>query len=552
MSSSLYRNAYKAKDWQTAQFEHLLKFDDFCSKHNLEYSLDFGSLIGAIRHRGYIPWDNDIDVCMLQSEYDRLIDIAQSGDTPEGCRFLDRRLDPNYQGIFGRFIDENTSCILDRLGWMDDHSGLFVDIFALRPLPNDQQERDKAIVDFLVYEEAISKIKRRAGNRTTAFKKRYVQYLAIQKLLGEKRAVEWIRKKADSPLSLEDSKWVMINSGGWFNGFPIRKRKWVESVERVPVNGHMLPVFSGYLEILRNEYGDGWRYWPKDEQKFKPYDSNLNIPMSYFAHDYFLAFNQATAVKDLVEYRNVAIGDMMVRSRYSPDLYKMHGLIAVARAQTMLENVNLSDFSKKHSESGLINEARSIASAFSDYYTAQTSERCRYWNAAIPLTPDILVGALWALLIARNDYWTAQQIISLNTHNERTNQLVDKEYLNPLMAIVSHISDMHLAMDKEDVETVSMHFKYIKEHCPDAHDRRLGSIWLASRGANPKQALSHSRFLEDYSIEKNDGEYLLYWADALNRAGEIDAAKALWIEAQSKTTNGMAQLALQDRLSKGE
>lgn len=552
MSTSLYRNAYKAKDWQAAQFEHLLKFDDFCNRHNLKYSLDFGSLIGAIRHRGYIPWDNDIDVCMLQSEYDRLIDIAKSGDVPERCRFLDRRIDPHYQGVFGRFIDESTSCLIDRLGWMDDHAGLFVDIFALRPLPDDQQEREKAIIDFLVYEEAICKIKRRAGNRTTAFKKRYLHFLAMRKLFGEKRAVEWIRKKADEPLSLEDSKWVMINSGGWFNGFPIRKREWVESVERVSVNGHMLPVFTGYLEILRNDYGDSWRYWPKEEQEFEPYDSNLNIPMSYFAHDYFQTFNQKTAIEDLVKYRNIAIEDMMVRSHYSPDLYKMHGLIAVTHAQTMLENIDLSDFSQRHNESGLIGEAQIIASAFSDYYTAQTSERCRYWNAAIPLIPEMLVGALWALLIARNDYWTAHQIISLNIHDERTNQLIDKEYLNPIAAIVSHISDMHLAMDRDDVEAVSAHLKYIEEHCPDAHDRRLGSIWLASRSANPKQALSDSRFLEDRSIEKDDGEFLLYWADTLNRAGKVDAAKALWIEAQSKTSNGMVQLALQDRLSKGE
>lgn len=547
MTSNTYRNAYRAHDWQSAQFEHLLKFDEFCSKHNLKYSLDFGSLIGAIRHRGYIPWDNDIDVCMLQSEYDRLIDIARSGDVPDGCRFLDRRIDATYQGIFGRFIDENTSCILDRLGWIDKHSGLFVDIFALRPLPDDGKQREEAIVDFLVYEEAISKIKRRAGNRTTTFKKRYTQYYVLSKIIGDKRALEWIRKKADKPLSLTDSKWVMINSGGWFNGFPIRKREWVESVVRVPVNGHMLPVFSGYLEILRNEYGDGWRYWPENEQKFKAYDSNLNIPMSYFANDYFSVFNQETAVKDLIHYRNLELADMMVRSRYSPDMYKLHGLLAVARARQSLQGIDLTRFIQNHTRQGMIPEAKIISSAFSDYYVSQISERCRYWNAAIPLSAEMLGAALWSLLIARNDYWTAQQIISLNTHDERTNQRIEAESLSSISAIVDYISDMHLAMDREDVSTVSRLLEQIDEGCPDAHDRRLGSIWLASR-TNPNQILSGSRFLEDFSTESEDGEYLLYWGDALCKLGKKDEAMQYWAIARQKTTNGMVHLALQDRL----
>ena len=44
------------------QINLLIKFDDFCRKHNLKYALDGGTLIGAVRHKGYIPWDDDIDI----------------------------------------------------------------------------------------------------------------------------------------------------------------------------------------------------------------------------------------------------------------------------------------------------------------------------------------------------------------------------------------------------------------------------------------------------------------------------------------------------------
>ena len=65
-------------------------FDDICRKNNLKYWLDGGTLIGAIRHNGFIPWDDDIDVAMLSDDYEKFIEIAQQ-ELPDDVFFTDKK-----------------------------------------------------------------------------------------------------------------------------------------------------------------------------------------------------------------------------------------------------------------------------------------------------------------------------------------------------------------------------------------------------------------------------------------------------------------------------
>jgi len=118
------------------QFEVLGEVDRICRKYNIEYSLDGGTLLGAVRHGGFIPWDDDIDVIMLRSEYERFFNICK---TKLDDRFFlqEHRTDKFYMVGYPRMQRNNT--VYRRAGHehMKYHQGVFIDIFVLDNVPDN-------------------------------------------------------------------------------------------------------------------------------------------------------------------------------------------------------------------------------------------------------------------------------------------------------------------------------------------------------------------------------------------------------------------------------
>ena len=73
-----FKNKIGHKEIQSLEYDILKEFDKFARKNNLQYFLSGGSCLGAIRHQDFIPWDDDIDVCMLREDYDRLLELVKN------------------------------------------------------------------------------------------------------------------------------------------------------------------------------------------------------------------------------------------------------------------------------------------------------------------------------------------------------------------------------------------------------------------------------------------------------------------------------------------
>ncbi len=119
---------------QLTQVELLNELDRVCRKNNICYVIAFGSMLGAVRHKGYIPWDDDADIIMLREDYERFRQCT--GDfNPEICYFQDHYNDPDYLWGYGKLRKIGTKYVRAGQEHLKGKTGIFIDIFPMDDVP---------------------------------------------------------------------------------------------------------------------------------------------------------------------------------------------------------------------------------------------------------------------------------------------------------------------------------------------------------------------------------------------------------------------------------
>ncbi|MDO4619781.1 MAG: LicD family protein [Lachnospiraceae bacterium] len=101
-------NSGDLRKLQLAELDMMKMFSEICDRNGLRYYMVGGTMLGAVRHKGFVPWDDDMDVGMPRPDYERFIEIARE-NLPEGYAFLNYKLDPSYHRYFSRIINKNVA-----------------------------------------------------------------------------------------------------------------------------------------------------------------------------------------------------------------------------------------------------------------------------------------------------------------------------------------------------------------------------------------------------------------------------------------------------------
>lgn len=119
------------KEVQQIEADILNEFHIYCKENGFRYVMTYGTLIGAVRHKGFIPWDNDIDVYMPRPDYDRLIDRLKNEDIKPYLKLLHYSNDEKYHYMAARIVDTRTKVIPNYLREAPDDLGVWIDLFAV-------------------------------------------------------------------------------------------------------------------------------------------------------------------------------------------------------------------------------------------------------------------------------------------------------------------------------------------------------------------------------------------------------------------------------------
>ena len=251
MEKDITRNELTPEECKKRLLEVLNAFDTFCKKNDISYYMMWGTLLGTVRHKGFIPWDDDIDVGVPRKDYERLIEISKEQN--EEFDFLCYEKDEDYPIYFGKFSDKATE-IENKYVRSIKGLGLYVDVFPIDEISINPEEGGKITKKLLrlEYLQNLSSMKK-FWPASGFFKSiaKYVLYV-YGKIRGHKC---WEKKRRKYIASLTDGRKGSCKDyylcANW-----IVKRQWFNSSVELPFEGYSFSCPEGYEEFLTARYGD--------------------------------------------------------------------------------------------------------------------------------------------------------------------------------------------------------------------------------------------------------------------------------------------------------
>ncbi len=244
--------------------EVLKVIDSFCKENDIKYSLGYGSLLGAVRHKGFIPWDDDIDIIMLREEYNRFLELCVTS-LPENYKCITFE-DGTYYLPYTKIVDTRTHVITESfLG--KEGLGIYVDVFPLDRLANDQKKamkiKSKAkIIGKLIRYTSYNNLKEVCGDKFR-LDKAILYFLA--KSIGFKKASSILRQKAKK-LNSTGAKWVGFLGSGSESNKNVFDINDIKETTYGEFEGVYFPMVKNYDAVLKTIYGE-YMTWPPADKR---------------------------------------------------------------------------------------------------------------------------------------------------------------------------------------------------------------------------------------------------------------------------------------------
>ncbi|MEY8392174.1 LicD family protein [Lachnospiraceae bacterium] len=262
------------KKLQMTELEMMIEVDRICHKHNICYSLDGGTLLGAIRHNGFIPWDDDADIVMLRDEYEKFYQVCKKELDTERFFLQDYRTDKNYLWGYSKMRRNHTVFLREGQEHVNCHTGVCIDIFVYDNVPDGWLVRRLHL--FLCY--LIRK--------------------GLYARVGKKNADSVVMRKWFCIISkIPRNFW--FKQIGWLAGitnrkesclvrhmtYPYRKqcryglpRKCFDEYMDKDFEGHNFRIFKDYDLYLSRLYGNYMELPPPEKRKIHP-ASRVELPI---------------------------------------------------------------------------------------------------------------------------------------------------------------------------------------------------------------------------------------------------------------------------------
>lgn len=248
---------YSIAQLQKRLLDILLEFDKVCREHNLQYCICGGTMIGAVRHKGFIPWDDDLDVSMPRPDYERLIANCREW-LPAHLEFVCPENDPLYPLPFGKIQDARTTLIERRhLYYL---GGCYIDIFPFDAWPDGAVARRWQAVRYEFLKQCLYLVHRdpyRHGHGPSSWVPRLVRRLFT---------MEGLQKRLRKVMTRYDFNTANL-AGSYTDGLRrLMSKKLTGEYAPIEFEGHTVMGIKNFDPYLKTMYGDYMTIPPEDKR----------------------------------------------------------------------------------------------------------------------------------------------------------------------------------------------------------------------------------------------------------------------------------------------
>lgn len=262
------------EEHQAVLYTMLCEFDRVCEVIHTPYFLFAGTLLGAIKYKGFIPWDDDVDVIMLREDYDRFLREAPA--LVNSGYFVQQEFSEHWPMFFSKLRLNETAC-LEKYHPKDSksHQGVYIDIF---PCDNAFQSEFGRKAQFLCSKIVIAKgLYQRGYDTENRIKKLFMVLCRMLPKSPFLRIVKGPRKKSSYVHSFLGAASKYKKN--------VYERNWFEQSELRPFESNVFSVPVQYDPLLRKLYGDYMQPPPEGEEKCKRHAILVDLKKSYECYE---------------------------------------------------------------------------------------------------------------------------------------------------------------------------------------------------------------------------------------------------------------------------
>lgn len=519
--------------------------DEICKKNNIDYQLAGGTLIGAVRHRGFIPWDDDMDITMTRNNWEKFVEVCKT-QLPDDRILECQELNHDFHNVIARYTDKTTSAVHSTQVIANDTAGDMIDIICYDYLPNDGKAWKKYTKDITLYSDLINPCIV-YSYRFCANQFRYGFYRLKMRLFGRDRVLDKLEKRMFS-YKEEDCPYLVLRWGG--TPLLFRKEIFGESKNQVLFVDTMGQAPDFINDYLVEHYEDEWMFVPPATEQGghnSIYSLDLDYKVIRNEINHFISPQEET--KKFLRKKSVA---MQIMAPWL--LLKNLNILATGRAKSKHFTNYFENNRKIIKDAYEDKDFARLEEIFSEFISLQFNKDYfgrddydnvyKYRHPIIISIPNDIADKVVYTLFNRNKISKAFRMITVYENKNKATEFM----LNLKEDILSFRKAVHNVSIGDYTTAHKQTYALVKHHPQSIGIIKLRIINLMKMGSNDNGQEIAELIEKGLKLYPNDGELMKYRLDLENTGDNEENLIPKYINAYHNTLNGLIHLEIEDIL----